>query len=237
MKYLLISFALIFVSINSFCQEANFSAGDFSVSINNSILKVLKNDTLVYQKKFINPSIDSVDLDNDGINELELIDSVVSSGQTFYTFYIFSTIDSFYLSDSIYSGITAPYEVESDEVPGKIIITGNPIFDHFNGESYTTFSPINCWKYESGEVFGINDEIYDLFINENEDIIDYLDQYFRFKKSDCINSKEMLGAIAAGYANYINAGEESSAEHFLSTYYFCLDADKLKEELNRELKR
>ncbi len=75
----------------------------------------------------------------------------------------------------------------------------------------------------------VNDEVYDLFMNENDAIIDYLDTYFQSHENDCTNSKEVLGAIAAGYANYINAGEESSADHFLSNYYFCLDKDALKK--------
>lgn len=76
-----------------------------------------------------------------------------------------------------------------------------------------------------------------MYINENEDIIDYLDNYFQSNENDCTNSRQVLGAIAAGYANYINAGEESSADKFLSTYYFCLDKDLFKKNLDSELKR
>ncbi len=237
MKYLFVLFLLFTISQNSFSQGTNFNIGDFSIKINNSELTAFKNDTLIYEKKFSNPYIDSVDLDNDGINELEVTDSTVSIGSVFYTFYVYSTVDSFFLADSIYSGITQPYEAETDEVQGKIIVTGNPFFDHYNDESNTKFSPINCWKYESGEVFAVNDEVYDLFMNENDDIIDYLDTYFQSNENDCTKSKEVLGAIAAGYANYVNAGEESSADHFLSNYYFCLDKDIFKKNLDSELKR
>ncbi len=237
MKYIFLLFFLFTISQNSFSQGTDFSINNYSFKINNSELTVFKNDSLLYEKKFSNPSPDSVDLDNDGVSEFEVIDSTVSSESVFYTFYVYSTLDSFFLADSIYSGITIPYEAETDDVQGKIIVTGNPFFDHFNGGNDTKFSPINCWKYESGVVYDVNDEVYDLFMNENDDIIDYLDNYFQSKESNCINSREVLGAIAAGYANYINAGEETSADKFLSTYYFCLDKDKFKQDLNSELKR
>ncbi len=237
MKNIFILFLLITITQNSFSQGTNFTVGNFSIEINNAELTAFKNDSLIYFKKFSNPAADSVDLDNDGVDELVIIDSTLSSESAFYTFYVYSTLDSFFLADSIYSGITLPYEAETEDIQGKIIITGNPIFDHFNGGNDTKFSPVNCWKYESGVVYDVNDEVYDIFMNENEDIIDFLDNYFQSKESNCENSREVLGAIAAGYANYKNAGEEASADKFLSAYYFCLDKDKFKQDLDRELKR
>ena len=237
MKKNLVLLLLLIIYSNSFSQANNFDVGNFSFTLNNAVLSALKDDSLIYIKNFVNPAIDSTDLDNDGINELEIIDSTNSSGQAFYTIYIYSTLDSFYLADSIYSGITMPYLAESEDVNGKIIVTGSPFFDHYNDESGTSFSPINCWNYESGEVFDVNDEVYDLFMDENDSIIDYLDNYFQLKEYNCTNSKEVLGAIVTAYTNYIHAGEESAAQQFFSTYYYCLDAENFKKELNSELKR
>ncbi len=235
MKYLLTLLLLFFLFNNLYSQEENIQAGDYSIQLNNSILTASKNDSIVYKKTFLNTSQSLTDLDNDGVDELIIIESSNSVSENFYTIYIYSTLDSFFLADSIYSGITLPYQTETSDVNGTIIITGIPNFDFYNQASGTSFSPFNCWKYESGEVFLINDEVYDLFITENDSIIDYLDEYFKFHDKNCTSVKEVLGAVSSVYVNYLNAGENSAAKKFLSNYYFCLDGEKFKSDLDKEL--
>ena len=119
MKYIIALYLLLSLSQYSFSQDVNFEVNDYTVNVINSELQVFKNDTLIYSKKFSNPFPASIDLDNDGMNELQVIDSTISGETSYYTFYIYSTLDSFFLADSIYSGITQPYETESEDVASE----------------------------------------------------------------------------------------------------------------------
>ncbi len=231
-KYLFI--VVLTYSSLLFGQEFKFDS--FTAKFNGNKLEVT--DTLqnqVYEQYFSNPVPNSIDLDNDGLDELVVQDSSLISGNNFYTYYIYNTIDSFYLADSIYSGLTEPFETESEEIDGIILVTGNSDFDQFNEDPDYNFSPLNCWKFSDGKIVSANDEIYNLFISENEDIMDYLENLFG-GKVNCETSRKALGAIAAVYVNYIHAGEQTAAKQFLKKYYLCLDIDKFKTKLNDLLK-
>jgi len=96
------------------------------------------------------------------------------------------------------------------------------------------FSPLNCWKYESSQVFLNNEEMYELLLTENENIIEFIEDYSRDSDS-CTFSKGILGAVTSAYANYVNAGETAIASQFLRKYYLCSDFDQLKRELQKML--
>jgi len=211
-------------------------AGSFSFKIENSILNVFNEEGKnLFQKKFNHPSDLISDLDEDGIDEYIIIDSSIINSRSAFTLYIFNTIDSFFLTDSIYSGVTNPYIEFSEEFAGMIIITGIPEFDNFNSADVKQdyfFSPINCWNYNNSQLFLVNEELYDIFISESEGISNLIEEHYLLKDKGCKSSQEILGAIAAVYANYINAGEKSVASQLLKKYYLCEDAEDLKQKLD-----
>ncbi len=126
----------------------------------------------------------------------------------------------------------------SNEEGGEIIVTGNPDFEYFDSDDdqdSDIFLPINCWKYESGQIYIVNADIYDLYIQENEEIIDYLDSFTDSGEYNCDLSRRNRSAIAAGYANYINAGELTIASQFIKKYYLCADMNEFLDNINRLL--
>lgn len=204
---------------------------NYSTKIENTVLKVFDlSGKQVLAKKFNDPLSFSSDLDGDGVNEIIVDDNYTVGSGVCYTMYIYNCIDEFKLADSIVSGLRAPYVSNSEEI-GPVIISGNPKFDSLNKDTADVFVPISCWKYEDGEVFNINDEVYNLFIGENEDTIDYLDSYFESEGKNCRSSKAAEAAIASTYVNYLNAGEKALAEHFLERYYFCHDVSDFKKKI------
>ncbi|MGE5795211.1 MAG: hypothetical protein ACM34N_00425, partial [Ignavibacteria bacterium] len=113
-------------------------------------------------------------------------------------------------------------------------VTGNPVFDRYNMNTEFFFSPLNCWKYESSQVFLVNEEMYELLLTENENIIEFIEDYSR-DSYNCTFTKEILGAVTSAYVNYVNAGETAIASQFLRKYYLCSDFDQLKIELQKML--
>ncbi len=237
MKTSLFTLSCMLITCLTFGQNNSYTFDPFTANLDNSLLKVTdKRGSLIFEKKFANPSCESMDLDNDGVNEFLVINSYKKGWKTFYTLYIFNTIDSFFIADSVNSGMLEPYITGSKEIEGEVIISGNQDFDRFNNDSTKVFLPINCWKYENGDVYIVNSDIYNLFISENEGIIDFIDDYYYSNSKDCSNLKNVISAIAAGYANYINAGDRSIAGKFLNKYYSCDDINRFKNELNNLLK-
>ena len=236
MKNFVLSFLLLF-SINLYAQEDTLSFDNFYLTFQNKELNVLDNNNkIIYQKKFINPSPYTSDLNDDNSDEYLVLDSTVNKGMPWFTLYIYNTTDQFSLTDSIVSGTTEPYETTSGDLGGTIIVSGNTDFEQFNKVSDNYFIPINCWRYEDSAIFLVNDEVYNVFINENESIINYLDDYFNDNPKSCTETDSVKAAIAAAYVNYINAGEKSVASQFLKNYYLCEDLPKFKQELNELIK-
>ena len=222
-----ILFLFSFLFITEYCPSQQLFTFDlFTAQIQNSELVVKDTSgTSVLEMKFDNPRDYAVDLDGDSVDEYIVIDSTSFTNLPSYTIYIFNTIDQFVLVDSLESGITQPYNTFSNEEGSEIIVTGNKGFEEFWDGKSDLFLPINCWKYDSGQVYGINNDIYDLYITENDDLISYLDSYYENGEYDCKNINPLKSAIAAVYANYVNAGEVTLASQFIKKYYPCEDSD------------
>jgi hypothetical protein len=235
MKNLFLCFLIFSCSLITFAQEDSITLGNFQLTLKERTLQVFDNDgKIVYKKEFNNPSGSTLDLDDDGIDEYLVLDSNSFKLKPSYTLFIFNTAENFSLVDSILSGSIEPYETNSEDVGGTVIIAGNTDFEQFNqGDNY--FLPINCWRYEDSSVFMVNDEVYNIYLNENEGIIDYLDENFESHK-DCAASSLLKAPIAAAYVNYINAGEKSVASQFLKNYYLCNDINQFKKQLNDLIK-
>ncbi len=233
-------FLLLFViSAGPALPQQIYTFDLFSAQLHDSLLTVTDNETknIIFEVSFSNPRDYTIDLDGDSVDEYIVIDSTTVGDLPDYTIYIFNTIDEFSLADSIRSGTTEPYDMFSNEEGGEIIVTGNPDFEYFNSDNDDSdiFLPINCWKYESGQVYIVNADIYDLYIQENEEIIDYLDSFNDSGEYNCDLSRQNISAIAAGYANYVNAGEVTIASQFIKKYYLCADINDFLRNINQIL--
>ncbi len=236
MRFQILIFILCIASLKSFSQERNYTLNIFTGKFEQNHLEVFDSTRKpVYEKTFHHPEEQLVDLDNDGVNEFLVTDYYKSGGADFYTLYIYNTIDSFYVADSIQSGYLEPLERESKEYGGIIVVTGNYKFDNFNKDSEDKYLPIECWHYENGKISSINDQIYNIFISENDALIDLLDSYFSDNNNDCSSAAKVKGIIASVYANYISAGEKILASQFLKKYYHCDDFEIFKQKLNELL--
>ena len=236
MKLQIALFILLTFEINSYCQTGNFNFNNYNVKIENSKLDVTdKAGKLFLERNFNNPHDLMFDLDGDGINEYLIIDEKKDISKSLYTIYIYNTVDTFYVADSIYSGYFEPYIYFSKETNKNIIVTGNSKFDSLNKEGEDSFVPINCWIFNNDEIFSVNDEVYNIFISENEKLIDVIDEHFSMNTEDCKSTEAVKAAIAAVYANYISAGEKILANQFLKKYYHCDDLEKFKQTLNELL--
>jgi hypothetical protein len=101
------------------------------------------------------------------------------------------------------------------------------------GKSDNVTLPLNFSRYGDNGITLINNEIYDLFISENEAVVDYLDEYFNSNIKNCNSSQQVNNLIAAGYINYKNAGDISVANQFLLKYYLCSDIIDFKTKIEK----
>ncbi|QQS37564.1 MAG: hypothetical protein IPM56_06315 [Ignavibacteriales bacterium] len=233
MKSIFILFILLQGLI--FGQEKSFRFELFRVDITDSGFIVLtENDSIIFQQSFKSFSWLAKDLDLDLNDEFIIIenDSLTHSG---HIIYLYNTLDDFFLVDSIVAGKTEPTIIDSDEIQYPVLVSGNPDFDIFFSDLYDNYEPINIWKYEQGELFLANEEIYDLFISENENLTDLLTTELSPSMINCSSVKPFLSVIASLYANYLNAGENSVAVQTLKKYYPCDDYENFKQTLDELL--
>lgn len=228
-------FLLIILAFSSliYSQGRTYIYDSFSAKIENSILRVLdKNKNLVLEKKFNDPYDLSADLDGDGADEYLVIDDLKQDDKDFYTIFIFHTADSFYAADSIPSGCLEPFQTNSEETGGTIIVAGNPKFDSLNPAGSDSYVPVNCWQYQNEKASLINNKIYKLFVAENDTLLDVIDAYYNSNGSDCKSTGKMKGLIATVYANYMHASDKLLASQFLKRYYHCDDMEDFRKKIN-----
>jgi hypothetical protein len=231
--FLLIFFPAIMVS----AQNEIYDYGNYFLRMEGSSLKAFREDSsLFYEKQFSNPEYFAADLDSEGVNEFIIIDYRLSNGKKDYSLFVYNTADSLYLADSVNSGSTEPYQVFSKELNTILLVTGNPVFDLFNTVDSLSYLPLNFWKFEEGNLYLANASIYDLYINENANIIDMIEEYYLQNGRSCESTEKIKGAIASGFVNYYEAGEKSFASQFLKNYYFCSDISDFKDFLLKSLK-
>ena len=232
-------FSFFFLLIFNFASEIfsqnknEFVTDLFTLALNNNSLSVLdKKESQIYSNEFQNPAGYLSDLNMDGNDEFLVKDAVSVDNKARYELYIYNLLDTFFLAGKINSGTTEPYEAESGEIEGLIIVAGNSDFSFMNKDSEFLLLPINCWKFEEGKISIVNSEIYDSFITENNNILLTLDSFFVENGNDCNSSSRIKSFIGSAYINYLNAGENSVASNFIKTYYSCDDAAQFKQELD-----
>lgn len=220
-------------------QDEVFHFDHFYVKITGQELIVIDRDeNIIFQKLFNSPKYFPEDLDGDNVVELICIDSKPYERNNSFTLYVFNTIDYFFLVDSLESGYTEPYTTLSEEIGETVIVTGNPAFMSLITKNDEPVLPVDCWKYDSGELFLVNDEVYEIFIMENDQLINYIESYYDLNEKNCESTQNIKAAIAASYINYLNAGELSVASQLLNKFYLCTDTDHFRKSLleltNRE---
>ena len=231
-------FFLFIFSFNIFAQQDTISFDKFYILFQGNLLQAFDNNNQIfYQKKFNNPEPYTADLNDDNNDEYLVLDSTLNNNISWYTLYLYNTKDNFSFIDSILSGSTEPVETTNGDLGGTIIVAGNPDFEKFNQNDENYFLPLNCWRYEDSSIFLVNDEVYNVFINENESIMNFIDDSLEGNSKNCGTSKSLIAPIAAVYVNYINAGEKSVASQFLKNYYLCEDLEQFKQKLNELIKR
>lgn len=216
--------------------DTTFNMDLLTINLSGNILEV-KNpaDNILFQHTFNHPSASTSDLDGDGIDELLITDYLEKSEKKDYIFYVFSMMDVISQAE-IYSGYFEPYVIFSEEIQKNIIISGDSTLNYLNQGS-EIFYPLICREYQDGYFVNVNNDLYDLFISDNENIIEYLDNYFKSNRRDCASGVNIKNAVAAGYINYLSAGEITMANHFFQNYYLCDDSLEFKEILNNLLNR
>jgi hypothetical protein len=236
MKKFIMVFLILFPCL-SFAQNEIYDYGNYFLRMEGSSLEAFREDSsLFYEKQFSNPEYFAADLDSDGVNEFIVIDYRLSNGKKSYSLFVYNAADSLFLADSVNSGSTEPYQIFSKELNTILLVTGNPVFDLFNTVDSLSHLPLNFWKFEEGSLYLANASIYDLYINENANIIDMIEEYYLQSGKSCESTEKIKGAIASGFVNYYEAGEKSFASQFLKNYYFCSDISDFKDYLLKSLK-
>lgn len=231
MKTTLILLILFFTTqING--QVGIYKFDTYFLSIDsNSVNAYSPDSSLFYSKKFSNIESDFVDFDGDEINEFLIVDKKLNNNKLLYTAYVFNTMDTLYLVDSINSGVLEPFQDFSEDIGSIVIVAGMTDFDSLITSDSTFSLPVNFWKYEDGALFIANASIYDLFMKQNEELVDEIENYLNSRGEDCKSSIVLKSIIASAYINYLSAGEKTIASQFFKKYYLCNDIDSFKSQL------
>jgi hypothetical protein len=235
LKYCLYFLLLLLINSLQILYSQNDLSTSYKIAIQDSKLCVKDQaNNIVYERLFYSPVGKFVDFNHDGLDEYFVKDAKVDGAYTYYTAYVFSQKDSFCLVDSVYSGLTEPSVIVSDEVNTTVLVTGQPELDSLNilynpDNLYTSF---NCFKFEKEKFYNANDEFYDIFVNENDLLISYIEKEYNKNSKQCAKTKMLKPAIAAVYLNLLKASEVVMAKQFINNYYFCED----KEEFIKFLK-
>lgn len=199
------------------------------VSVRNSAGEV------IFQKYFNDPEELLVNLSDGSETEYLIRDKKIEGGIPKYSAFIYCVTDSFFLIDSLYSGVFEPTPYISNELERTMLLCGSPEFDSlYSPFEHESFSAVNCLLYEDGKLYNANDLVYDIFLQENEQIVASIESSWSGSTKDCSATKEIRSAIAAVYVNYLNAGEKVLACQFLNDYYLCPDKEAFKSFLDSQ---
>jgi hypothetical protein len=232
MKYRIPFIFFLFIQVYLMAQVDSASLNSYIILLDENLMKVEDSmGNLIFLKQFFRPFKYFADIDTDQIDELIVVDSTLTNGKLNFIIYFYDGEEDFYLIDSIFSGSFFPFVTYSEEIKCMIIETGIPDFDIFNQQSATDYLPINLWEIQNDDLFLVNDELYEPFIFENNNLIQLIDYYSRENTFDCKTSQLYKGLIASAFTNYISAGEQSLATQFLKKYYLCEDIESFKQEI------
>lgn len=225
---------LLFPLIPAFAQADEFIFGSVTVKLEKSNLTVTDSlDEIIFRKSFQHPAIWLNDLDEDGSDEVLVADSSIENSLPRYYLYIYSVNDNYILIDSINSSVILPFEAEFKELTGIALVTGDSRFNIYNQPDKEFYLPINCWLFDGTKMILVNDSLYDIFIEENEIILEMITEFFSLNDKNCNSSEAVLSLIISAYVNFINAGEFTSASQFIKEFYYCENADELINNIKK----
>ncbi len=95
------------------------------------------------------------------------------------------------------------------------------------------YSPLICWGFHGNEFGLVNDQLYDIFINENEKNIDFVEEQYKAKGKNCNTANMLRGVIASIFINYYSADEKAVAEKALDELFVCDNKARFKEEITK----
>ena len=203
--------------------------------INNILTVANEGGKIVFEKYFNEATELYIDLSEGHEVEYFVRDKKVVDGIPRYYAFIYNITGTFYLIDSLYSGVYEPTPFYSSEIEKTLLLTGNPEFDSvYSPLEHEYFSAIVCLLLEDGKLYNVDDQIYDVFLQESEPVISYIESIWSSSLKDCTTLLEIRSAIAAVYLNYLNAGEKVLARKFLDDYYLCPDKESFKNFLDSQ---
>lgn len=201
----------------------------------NKVSVINSSGEIIFEKYFNDPSELYVNLSDGLVTEYLIRDKVTEHGVPKYSAFIYCVSDTFFLIDSVYSGVYEPVPFYSNELERTLLLIGNADFDSlYSPLEHEYFSPINCLLYEDGKLFNANELVYDVFLQENEQIISFVENSWSGSDKSCTTSTELRSAIGAVYVNYLSAGEQVLARQFLNDYYLCPDKESFKSFLDSQ---
>jgi|GEM_PF-655199 len=232
-------FALL-ISTACFAQEENYEFDNFTVSAKDKIVLAKTDDgQTFYSRKFDNAEFKEFlsDLDGDSIPEFCVKVSDKIDNNTYYKVYVYNAVDTFYLADSLESLNVDPFSVSDEDNGQEIYVVGNTgLATLATNKKEEITTSVDCYLFDGVNFVLANDQMYDIFIHQNDDLLDSLDEFYDSADKDCANSKKMATLIGAIYINLKNANEDSMALHFINKYYFCDDLKDYVEKLNSLIK-
>lgn len=216
---------LVAAQFSAIAQEESVSA-----SLVNNIIIVRDGDSLIFTSHhFTDAKEEWTDFDNDGIDEMSIIDKKNDAN---YYIYIFLLIDKLQLADSLYCGVTEPFIGYSDELLEPVIYSAYPELEQFFSNKEDVISAVCCYQFDGEKFTKINDRLYSVFMEANENLFLILEKHFINSNKDCGLAMQHKGLLASIYINYQNASENSLANGFIEKYYPCDDRIAFTEFLN-----
>jgi hypothetical protein len=236
MRTLFAAVYLLLGGVVLFAQAENYEFDNFTVTVQKNILSVKSvSGETIYTRQFDNLKEFTSDLDGDSIPEFCVSEEMKNGNNTIYKMLVYNTVDTFTLADSLESLNMEPYSVADEDSGQLVFVAADTNFLRFAGDVPVT-AAVNCYEFDGLNFVQINDQIYDIFMRQNEEIVDSLDNFFDDNSNDCASSKKVLSLIASLYVNYKNADENSISLHLLNKYYFCSDLLDFKSKLDGLLK-
>lgn len=231
MKKILLTL-ILFAFSAAFAQSDEYLFESFTVKLeNNSLIALDSLNQIVFTKTFHNPVLTLSDLNRDGVDEIIVIDSASTFDQPDYFLFIYNFDSNIILIDSVYSGVTQPFETEFEEIDGTVLVTGDTQYNIFNQADKQFYLPLKCLAFDGSKMVLVNDILYDIFIEENEIILASIIDYVNANGKNCNSSEALLPMIVSAYVNYISAGEYSSAFQLVNNFYFCENKDELIKKI------
>lgn len=216
-------------------NNAIFEFNNLRASFEDGLLNVkTSTDSSIYSRAFNDPVLYAQDLNADSADEFIVVDYQQNGKNYVYNMYIYKIFDEFSLVDSLYSGLVEPYFEINSELNKTILVAGDPEFDFLNNpDSDETYSPMRCYAFEDDFIVSVDDELYDIYIKNNDEIISFLDEFYQTNGKIPANTEKVKAAIAEVYINYLSAQEKALAQKFIDSYYFSADKESFIIQLNK----